>query len=169
MRIKGIVDEDFINYKVPSMFINTCKCSFKCDIESGFQCCQNATLSNMPTYNIKDEIIIKRFLNNSISKAIVIGGLEPIDTLIDLISFIEELNCYCVDCDLVIYTGYYEDEIYTVVQYIVEQCKRYRNLIIKYGRYIPNKDSIYDSILGVYLASNNQYAKCYPKETPTTK
>lgn len=31
MKITGLVDEDFINYKAPSMFISTSKCSFKCD------------------------------------------------------------------------------------------------------------------------------------------
>ena len=32
------------------------------------------------------------------------------------------------------------------------------NIIIKFGRYIPNKQSHYDNILGVNLASDNQYA-----------
>ena len=35
MRVKGIVEEDFINYKVSSMFINTCFCDFKCCEELG--------------------------------------------------------------------------------------------------------------------------------------
>ena len=37
--------------------------------------------------------------------------------------------------------------------------KNYDNIIIKYGRYIPNQPSRYDSILGVTLASDNQYAE----------
>ena len=37
--------------------------------------------------------------------------------------------------------------------------KRYfKNIIIKFGRYIPNQQAHYDDILGVNLASNNQYA-----------
>ena len=35
MRVKGIIEEDFVNYKVPSMFINTCFCDFKCCTELG--------------------------------------------------------------------------------------------------------------------------------------
>ena len=29
MRVKGIIEEDFTNFKLPSMFINTCFCDFK--------------------------------------------------------------------------------------------------------------------------------------------
>ena len=32
-------------------------------------------------------------------------------------------------------------------------------IIIKYGRFIPNQQKHYDEILGVYLASDNQYAE----------
>ena len=32
MKIKGITDEDFVNYKYPSMFIATSICSFKCEM-----------------------------------------------------------------------------------------------------------------------------------------
>ena len=34
----------------------------------------------------------------------------------------------------------------------------YPNIVIKYGRYIPNINSTYDNELGVTLASENQYA-----------
>jgi hypothetical protein len=33
------------------------------------------------------------------------------------------------------------------------------NIIIKYGRFIPNHQPHYDEILGVKLASDNQYAE----------
>ena len=35
----------------------------------------------------------------------------------------------------------------------------YKNIIIKYGRYITNQEKHYDEVLGVYLASENQYAE----------
>ena len=35
MKIKNIIEEDFVNYKVPSMFIATSRCDFKCDKECG--------------------------------------------------------------------------------------------------------------------------------------
>jgi hypothetical protein len=39
MVIKGIVDEDFVNYKKPSMFIIMPYCDFKCDKEAGCSIC----------------------------------------------------------------------------------------------------------------------------------
>lgn len=43
MRVKTIVDEDFANYKKPSMFIGTISCGGKCCIEAGIplSVCQN--------------------------------------------------------------------------------------------------------------------------------
>ena len=35
----------------------------------------------------------------------------------------------------------------------------FRNIIVKFGRFIPDQESHYDEVLGVNLASNNQYAK----------
>ena len=35
----------------------------------------------------------------------------------------------------------------------------YKNIIIKYGRYIPNQTPHRDEVLGVNLASDNQYAE----------
>ena len=46
MRVKGIIEEDFTNFKLPSMFINTCFCDFKCCTESnlGIEVCQTHLL-----------------------------------------------------------------------------------------------------------------------------
>lgn len=38
----------------------------------------------------------------------------------------------------------------------VEQLKPFKNIIIKFGRYIPNQTSHHDDVLGVTLASPNQ-------------
>ena len=47
MKIKGLVDEDFVNYKQTSMFIILGTCDWKCCIEGGFDIsiCQNSTSS----------------------------------------------------------------------------------------------------------------------------
>lgn len=163
MKIKGVVPEDFINYKLPAMFINTSTCSFKCDKECGMQVCQNSSLANSPTIDVDDEWLVASYIDNPITKAIVIGGLEPFDTMTDLSCFIIILNLYHVSDDLVIYTGYNENEITKLVDYLKFLCAGCRDLIIKYGRYIPNDCSKYDDILGVTLASSNQYSKLYPK------
>lgn len=165
MLTKGVIDEDFINYKVPSMFINTCLCSFKCDRESNRKVCQNSRLADAPYYEIDNDVLIDRFIANPITKAIVIGGLEPIDTLGDLLFFIEKLNERNVTADIVIYTGYRYGEIMKIVDCLRDLCAPYRDLIIKYGRFIPDADPIYDPELGIRLASNNQYAVRYPHQT----
>lgn len=156
MKIKGIVEEDFTNYKVPSMFIGTSKCSFKCETESGIKCCQNSSLATAMTLDIDDSVIIEKYLNNPISKAIVFGGLEPLDTFDEVTEFIAKLR-YQYHCDntVVIYTGYNKTEI--LLQ--LSELKKYGNIIVKFGRYIPNDEQHFDEILGVTLASSNQYAE----------
>ena len=56
---------------------------------------------------------------------------------------------------MVIYTGYDEIEI---KEYIDKLCPLH-NIIIKFGRYIDGQSAHYDNILGVNLASDNQYSK----------
>ena len=100
-------------------------------------------------------------MQNPITKAIVFGGLEPFDSLMDLSVLIEEFRKY-TDDDIVIYTGYTEKEINSspiklgVYKYLKSHCA---NIIIKFGRFVPNQEPHYDEILGVKLASNNQYAR----------
>ena len=88
MTIKGIIDEDFVNYKKPAMVIEFPYCDFKCDKECGEPICQNSSLVNEPNINISYEDIIKRYLANPITEAIVCQGLEPFDSMFDVISLI---------------------------------------------------------------------------------
>lgn len=156
MTIKGLVEEDFVNYKVPSMFIITSYCTFKCDKESGTKCCQNSSLVFQKNIHIRNEKIVERYINNPISEAVVFGGLEPMDQFADVIDIIKQLrtNHHCND-DVVIYTGYYEKECVDEI----ETLKTFPNVVIKFGRFIPNHEKHYDEVLGVYLSSDNQYAK----------
>lgn len=153
MLIKGIIDEDFINYKKPCMVIEFPYCSFKCDKECGKQVCQNGALANSPNIDIERMDLINRYLKNDITQSVVMQGLEPFDSWDDLISFIFLFRCYTND-DIVIYTGYNLSEL----EEKVELLSYFDNIIIKFGRYIPNKQSHYDNVLGVNLASDNQYA-----------
>lgn len=157
MIIKGIIDEDFINYKKPSMIIEMPTCTFKCDKDYGKPICQNSNLVMAQNIEIDALQIIYRYLTNPITKAIVFQGLEPFDSFDDMISIIYELRQnYMNQDDIIIYTGYNKDEIKDQIEYL----KKYPNIIIKFGRYIPNQSSHFDDILGVKLASPNQYAEC---------
>ena len=93
MQIKKIIDEDCNDYgKCVSLFIAFPKCDFKCDKECGEQVCQNSTLAHEININMDNKEIIKRYLNNPITKAIVCGGLEPFDTFKDLYNIIEDIR-----------------------------------------------------------------------------
>ena len=154
MIIKGIQEEDFINYKKPSMFISFSSCTWKCEKECGKKVCQNGTLATTPNINIGVKTIVNKYINNPITKSIVCGGLEPFDTFDDLLQLIAYLRVL-TDDDIVIYTGYYKEEIADRIALL----SKYKNMVIKYGRYIPDQKEHYDEVLGVYLASENQYAE----------
>lgn len=157
MKLKGIIDEDFVNYKnICTCFIMP-YCSFKCDKECGRPVCQNSQLANAEIIDISIDKLIDRYINNTISEAIVFQGLEPFDSYDELYAFIYKFTERCKD-DIVIYTGYNEDEIVEEVETLVDIIES-NKLIIKYGRFIPDDESVYDEILGVKLASKNQYAK----------
>lgn len=156
MVIKELKDEDFINYKKPSMFIGFPSCTWKCEKECGEHCCQNSALAQAPNINIIVESLIERYMNNPITKAVVCGGLEPIDSWADLQCFIMNFRYWCYD-EIVIYTGYKEEEMQDKLEWL----QLYEPIIVKFGRYIPGQQPHYDPTLGVTLASKNQYAKEY--------
>ena len=161
MLIKGLVDESFVDYKKPCMYIAFPKCSFKCDKEAGCSICQNSRLAHEEDIDMPIVKIINRYVNNPITKAIVMSGLEPFDSWESLLSLIINLRYYTND-DIIIYTGYTEEELETTYfngHLLLETLSLYENIIIKFGRFIPNQEKHYDEILGVELASPNQYAR----------
>ena len=157
MIIKGIIDEDLVNYKKPCMVIECPYCTFKCDKECGLQVCQNSTLANLPNIEISNRSLIARYLKNDITKAIVFQGLDPLDNFEDIFSFLVTFRENSTD-DIVIYTGYTKEEI-EQMPYVLARLKQIPNIIIKFGRYIPNQKTHYDNVLGVNLASDNQFAE----------
>ena len=154
MQIKGVLYEDFVNYKKPSMLVMFPKCSFKCDKECGSSVCQNSALAQGTTIVVSADYLVENFMANPFTSAIVCAGLEPMDSLDDLFTFVHIVRRH-TEKDIVIYTGYNEDEI----EDIVYQLKQYPNIYIKFGRFIPGHTPHYDEVLGVNLASDNQYGK----------
>ena len=156
MQLKGIIDCDYANYKQPVITLEFPYCNFKCDKLNGCQICQNASLALESNIEVPIETIWNLYNENPLTKGFCFQGLEPfdsIDDLFDLIKFIRiDKNCQDV---IVIYTGYNKEEI---IQYL-DDLQQYKNIIIKYGPFIMNQESHYDEILGVKLASNNQYAE----------
>ena len=154
MIVKGIIDCDLINYKKPAMVIEFPHCDFKCDKECGRQICQNGALAGAPPIPILVSDLVDRYLQNDMNQAIVCQGLEPFDSWSDLFFLVQMFRKQTND-DIVIYTGYNKDEIKEKV-FLLDM---FPNIIIKYGRYIPGQEPHYDEVLGVNLASDNQYAE----------
>ena len=154
MKVKGIETLDLINYKKPSVFIAFPNCSFKCDRENGTQLCQNKGLVLEPNIEISISEIVSLVVRAPVAEAIVFGGLEPFDSENDLFDLVSALRCK-TNNDIVIYTGYTEEELKRQISIL----KKYFNIIIKFGRFRPNEEPHFDEVLGVNLASSNQYAK----------
>ena len=156
MRLKGIIDYDCTNYKEPCLTLEFPYCDFKCDKLNGCQICQNLPLIRAETLEISGEAIWKMYSENPLTKAFCFQGLEPFDSfmdLADLIIFIRKIK-QCND-PIIIYTGYNKGED-TVVEMFLNH---YKNIIVKWGRFIMGQEPHLDPILGVKLASDNQYAE----------
>ena len=147
--VKQVIYEDFINYKRPSMLIAFPQCDWKC----GDGLCQNKKISGLPDIETDSHEIVSKYMSNPITSALVCGGLEPFDSYEDLIELVKAFRLQTSD-PCVIFTGYTETEISHY-----KDLYEYKNIIIKYGRFIPHHKPHYDHVLGVYLSSDNQYAK----------
>ena len=121
MKIKGLISEDFVNYKKPAMTIMFPHCNgFKC----GAEYCQNSPLSKSEDIEMDISNIVIRYLNNPITESVVMQGLEPFDSWDDLIKLVDCLR-RSTDDDIVIYTGYYEDELQKEIDRIIKIMKEY--------------------------------------------
>ena len=156
MKLKGIIDCDFTNYKEPVMTLEMPLCDFKCDKLNGCQVCQNSKLAVEPDIEVSERTLWDLYKNNPLTKGFCLQGLEPLDSeneLYDFVDFIRSgMNC---DDPIIIYTGYNKEEKTNVIDIL----KNYPNIIIKWGRFILGNDPHYDETLGVNLASDNQYAE----------
>ncbi len=158
MRVKTVVEEDFTNYKKPAMFIGTISCGGKCCFEAGIplSVCQNDGWRSGAPIEVNDFELCDRYVKNELTNAVVFGGLEPFEQFSEVEEFIHALRLvYACPDDVVIYTGYYPQEITEQVKLL----SNYKNIIIKFGRYVPNSTPVYDEVLGVTLASDNQFAE----------
>lgn len=156
MQLKNIIDEDFTNYKKCSMVLGFPSCTFKCEREPGgcTGMCQNTALVKARSIEVSIEDLIDRYLANPLSHALVCGGLEPFDSWRELVEVVKAFRSVSED-DIVIYTGYYPEE----VKMVLDELKKFSNIIIKFGRFVPNQEKHYDEVLGIYLASLNQWAE----------
>ncbi len=153
MKVLNLIYEDFTNYKKPSMFIGMGTCDFKCCKEAGISpdVCQNYQLQH-DFMEVSVDTIVGNYESNNISEAIVIGGLEPFNDYTSLYELVEKFREVTND-DIVIYTGYYPYELCLSLLGL----RKFDNIIVKFGRYVPDDEPRYDKLLGVELSSSNQF------------
>jgi hypothetical protein len=163
IKLVNLIEEDFVDYCIPGMFLGFPTCSGKCNEECGEVVCQNQELQNAPKIDIPIEDLLERYCKNSITKALIFGGLEPFDSFVQVKELVKEF--YEVpefhDHHIVIYTGYYPNEIREDLRdlYSIPGSDM---IIIKFGRYMPGVPSYDDPVLHVRLSSANQFAMRLP-------
>jgi len=155
MLVKDIIATDFVNYKLPSMYVAFPYCSFKCDRENGCQLCQNSSLAQQPNIEISANQIVEMYMKNQpLCKALVMCGLEPLDSFPDVLDLVIAFREKLSD-PIIIYTGYTETEAATYI----ESLQKFTNIIVKFGRFRPNQPHHVDDLLGVELVNPEQYSK----------
>lgn len=154
IRLKDIV-EVFQDYKKSALLLCCISCDWKCCIEAGIDVsvCQNHNIIKQREVYLPFDVILNK-VNLSITDSIIFGGLEPLLQSDEVCGLIEYLREQGVKKDILVYTGYYIEEIDKEVIKRLKNC----HVILKCGRYIPNKPKKFDKILGITLASDNQYS-----------
>lgn len=157
MQYKNIMFDDVVNYKKTSMFIGTCFCDWKCCKEIGADIClcQNSSAYCLKIKEIDNEKLVRKYLKLGTMQALVLGGFEPFwnNSWDETLAFLKCFRSYTQD-DIVIYTGYNEDEVADKIG----QVKGLGNVVVKFGRYRPGQKPHRDEVLGVNLANDEQYA-----------
>lgn len=157
MIVKLVKQDDFVQYKKPCVVVCFPNCTWKCCTEAGIptSVCQNQEMCGLKDIDITPEDVYNLYKESLFAESICCSGLEPMlqfDDVLSLLKYFREHDC---NADFVIYTGYYRNEI----EDKIEQLAKYKNVIVKFGRYVPNQEKHYDEVLGVWLASDNQYAE----------
>lgn len=145
------------DYKKTGLLVAFPTCTFKCCEQYDFpiKVCQNSKLASQEDIQLSAAKIVEKY-NPEIHHALIMGGLEPFDSAIDLMRLIAEFRKLYED-DVVIFTGYTESEVSVFTEYLSHS---YKNIIIKFGRYNPNEKGVhFDKVLGVNLSTTNQYGK----------
>lgn len=157
IKLHGFLEEDLQDYKKASMFLAFPKCSFKCALEQGLQpekVCQNYFNIKEKSLDFDLSFLYNIYIQNPITEAFVLGGLEPLDTFEDVLAFIEFIREEkALDDDIVIYTGYYPEE----VDEKIKKLKKFNNIYMKCGRFRLGQEKHFDSVLGINLANKEQF------------
>ena len=162
MKILKLVDERLSDYRLPTLMIVAVSCDWKCAKDAHFPeaLCQNHQWKDVEPIDATPQEIYEAFVRNPITQGLLFGGLEPFRQFEEMLDVIRYFRSQNSTAPIVIYTGYREDEIKDEVLIL----SGFPNIIVKFGRYVPRQAAHLDPVLGVKLASDNQYAKLISKE-----
>ena len=130
-------------------------CSFKCCPEHP-EICQNNPLCQQRVKHVFISKLVNQYVRQKLASSITIQGLEPLDNLIELLWFLWYLRKQTSDA-VFVWTGYTEEEAEWFIKVIKDL--NLDNIFIKFGRFVLNGEPRFDDVLGVVLASSNQYCK----------
>lgn len=147
------VTEVFQDYKKPALMVCTAHCDFKCCKDAGYDVCHNMKVAKQRGVFLPFARLLNMVNKSTLTDAVLFGGLEPFLQADELVQCIEYLRAHGMTKDIVIYTGYDRSELdqKTLLRLSCSQ------VIVKFGRYVPNSSPVFDPILGIILASDNQY------------
>lgn len=163
--------DNVTDYCKPSILLVFPFCKGKC------KGCHNAQLQKLSASEYKTispSDVIDMYNKNEMQKAIVMAGLEPLDSIIDVEFLIHSAVANANrDIDFVIYTGYteeelvdneYENKLLSAFNKFPQDYKG--KLIIKVGRFDEEQrvNDYHSKILGVNLATSNQSIRLYTRQ-----
>lgn len=166
MKLIDIKSDNTTDYKKTALFIAFPYCSGKCG-----ELCQNKRLMTLSKNALKDvdiTTIVEFYDSLKTHNSVVMGGLEPLDSIDDVITIIYNICNVQKPTDIVIYTGYTDQEyLYNFEDKLINAYKTAKNLknkqlIVKVGRFDPSiKENYLNKTLGVKLATSNQLTYKY--------
>lgn len=155
IRLRKVTAEDRVIYRLPSMVLYCCFCDFRCWPDKDNNPCANAPYGKYPIVDVSFDRILRSYKKRESTRAIAIAGFEPLAQFEEVKNLIEFLRNGGVPDDVVIYTGYYPGEI----KEQLDELRRFGNVVVKFGPFVPGLEGRYDEVLGVTLPSGNQYAE----------
>ncbi len=171
MRVRKLLTERFQDYKLPAMYLASCFCDWKCCPDNP-TVCQNNPVVHMPITDISDDEILDAYQKDPITQAIIIAGLEPLLQIHEVCALIRRAVERRIKTTFVIYTGYDKNEVKFIGFFDALKDTGFSDsvhVIMKYGRYIPDQKPHFDEVLGVELASDNQYAEMISNQRLSTQ
>ena len=140
--------EVYNDYKKVGVLLATPTCNNNCKY------CQNEYLKKKKPIEYDISEIFNFVKKNKLIKSFIFGGLDCMDSFDQTYDIIKEIRKK-FDYDIVLYTG----KLKTDINLEIEKLKNFKGIIIKFGKYKKNKEKKYDELLGITLASNNQYSR----------